>query len=147
MPKVNDYRESTAAFGAVEQVCQDKKGQVLISQLNVGLLGRMFAGVIALVMGMADADLNAVVGSAAGVDPIGAPGPPGALQAAGLRPPRAPCLTSSGCSQCSHFSRITYPPHRKRTRATFRANPKKRPFPRLRGAHIPGPVETATTHN
>lgn len=44
-------------------VYEDKKGQVFISQLNVGLLGMMFGGNIAEVMGAAGKDLNEVVAS------------------------------------------------------------------------------------
>jgi uncharacterized protein (DUF302 family) len=95
---VNDYQQSTAAFGALERVgsvtiCnpryaskilandadrgvtafmplglgvyEDKQGQVFVSQLNVGLLGKMFGGTIAEVMGMAGNDLDAVVASVA----------------------------------------------------------------------------------
>jgi len=47
-------------------VYEDKKGQVFVSQLNVRLLGMMFGGTIAQVMGMAGRDLSEVVGSAAG---------------------------------------------------------------------------------
>ena len=94
--KINDYQESTAAFGAMERVCsvnvcnpryvaqiladdanrgvtafmplaigvhEDKQGQVFVSQLNVRLLGMMFGGTIARVMGMAGRDLNEVVAS------------------------------------------------------------------------------------
>jgi uncharacterized protein (DUF302 family) len=46
-------------------VYEDKKGDVYVSQLNVGLLGMMFGGTIADVMGMAGKDLNEVVGSVA----------------------------------------------------------------------------------
>jgi uncharacterized protein (DUF302 family) len=96
--KVNDYQESTAAFGAIERVCsvnvcnpryasniladdanravtafmplavgvyEDKKGQVFVSELNVRLLGMMFGGTIARVMGMAGKDLSAVIASVA----------------------------------------------------------------------------------
>jgi uncharacterized protein (DUF302 family) len=44
-------------------VYEDKKGQVFVSQLNVGLLGMMFGGTIAEVMGMAGDDLNEAVAS------------------------------------------------------------------------------------
>ena len=44
-------------------VYEDKKGQVFVSQLNVGLLGKMFGGTISKVMGMAGKDLNEVVES------------------------------------------------------------------------------------
>lgn len=93
---VNDYKKSTAAFGAIENtgsmnicnpryaskilandadrgvtafmplaigVYEDKKGQVYVTQLNVGLLGMMFGGTIADVMGKAGGDLNDVVAS------------------------------------------------------------------------------------
>jgi uncharacterized protein (DUF302 family) len=96
--KINDYQESTSAFGSIERVCsmnvcnpryvsqilkddanrgvtafmplaigvyEDKKGQVFVSQLNVGLLGMMFGGTIAAVMAKAGKDLNEVVASVA----------------------------------------------------------------------------------
>jgi uncharacterized protein (DUF302 family) len=44
-------------------VYEDKKGQVFVSQLNVGLLGKMFGGTIADVMGMAGKDISEVVES------------------------------------------------------------------------------------
>jgi hypothetical protein len=42
---------------------EDKKGQVFVSQLNVGLLGMMFGGTIAKVMNMAGKDIKEVVGA------------------------------------------------------------------------------------
>jgi uncharacterized protein (DUF302 family) len=42
-------------------VYEDKNGQVFVSQLNVGLLGMMFGGTIADVMGMAGKDLKEVI--------------------------------------------------------------------------------------
>jgi uncharacterized protein (DUF302 family) len=93
---VNDYQQSTAAFGKLERtgsvticnpryaarilandadrgvtafmplgigVYEDKKGQVYVSQLNVGLLGMMFGGTIADVMGLAGKDLDTAVSS------------------------------------------------------------------------------------
>jgi uncharacterized protein (DUF302 family) len=45
-------------------VHEDKQGQVFVSQLNVGLLGTMFGGVVAQVMAMAGKDLKEVVASA-----------------------------------------------------------------------------------
>jgi len=95
---INDYRKSTAAFGAMERVgsmsvCnpryafkilsddsnrgvtafmplaigvyEDKNGQVFVSRLNVGLMGMMFGGTIADVMGMVGTDFNEVVASVA----------------------------------------------------------------------------------
>ena len=44
-------------------VYEDKNGQVFVSQLNVGLLGMMFGGTIAEVMGMAGKDLKEVIAS------------------------------------------------------------------------------------
>jgi len=44
-------------------VYEDKRGQVIVSQLNVGLLGMMFGGTIAEVMGMAGKDIKEVIGS------------------------------------------------------------------------------------
>jgi len=92
--KINDYQESTAAFGPLERVCsvnvcnpkyafeilkndanrgvtafmplaigiyENKSGDVFVSQLNVGLLGMMFGGIIAQVMKKAGVDLNEIV--------------------------------------------------------------------------------------
>jgi len=44
-------------------VYEDKKGQVYVSQLNIGLLGMMFGGTISDVMGIAGKDLDEVVAS------------------------------------------------------------------------------------
>jgi uncharacterized protein (DUF302 family) len=44
-------------------VYEDKQGNVYVSQLNVGLLGMMFGGTIADVMGMAGKDINEAVAS------------------------------------------------------------------------------------
>lgn len=44
-------------------VYEDKKGQVFISKLNIGLLGKMFGGTISEVMGIAGKDLSEVVNS------------------------------------------------------------------------------------
>jgi uncharacterized protein (DUF302 family) len=41
-------------------VFEDKKGQVFVSKLNIGLLGKMFGGTISEVMGTAEKDLNEV---------------------------------------------------------------------------------------
>ena len=45
-------------------VCEDRKGQVYVTEMNVGLMGRMFGGVIAKVMGKAGRDLDEIVASA-----------------------------------------------------------------------------------
>jgi uncharacterized protein (DUF302 family) len=44
-------------------VYEDKKGQVFVSKLNIGLLGKMFGGTISEVMGTAGKDLSEVVNS------------------------------------------------------------------------------------
>ena len=62
----NDGDRGVTAFMPLALgVYEDKQGQVYISQLNVGLLGMMFGGTIADVMGMAGNDLNEVVADVA----------------------------------------------------------------------------------
>lgn len=62
----NDADRGVTAFMPLALgVYEDKQGQVFISQLNVGLLGMMFGGTIADVMGDAGKDLNEVVASVA----------------------------------------------------------------------------------
>jgi len=62
----NDKDRGVTAFMPLALgVYEDKQGQVYISQLNVGLLGMMFGGTIADVMGMAGNDLNEVVADVA----------------------------------------------------------------------------------
>jgi uncharacterized protein (DUF302 family) len=62
----NDADRGVTAFMPLGLgVYEDKKGQVFVSQLNVGLLGMMFGGTIADVMGMAGKDLNEAVASVA----------------------------------------------------------------------------------
>jgi uncharacterized protein (DUF302 family) len=46
-------------------VYEDKKGQVFVSKLNIGLLGKMFGGTISEVMGTADKDISEAVNSVA----------------------------------------------------------------------------------
>ena len=46
-------------------VYEDKKGQVFVSQLNLRLMGMMFGGTVADVMGMAGTDLKAAIESVA----------------------------------------------------------------------------------
>lgn len=58
-------RGVTAFMPLAIGVYEDKKGQVYVSQLNLGLMGMMFGGTIADVMGMAGKDLNEVVASVA----------------------------------------------------------------------------------
>lgn len=42
-------------------VYEDRKGQVFVSKLNVGLLGKMFGGTISEVMGAAGKEINEIV--------------------------------------------------------------------------------------
>ena len=53
----------TALMPLAIGVFEDKKGQVFVSQMNIGLMGMMFGGTIADVMGKASKDLNEVVAS------------------------------------------------------------------------------------
>lgn len=60
----DDKNRGVTAFMPLDfGVYEDKKGQVFVSQLNVGLLGKMFGGTISKVMGMAGKDLSEVVES------------------------------------------------------------------------------------
>jgi len=60
----NDKDRGVTAFMPLALgVYEDKKGQVFISKLNIGLLGKMFGGTIATVMGKAGSDLNEVIKS------------------------------------------------------------------------------------
>ncbi|MDO8958875.1 MAG: DUF302 domain-containing protein [Rhodocyclaceae bacterium] len=62
----NDADRGVTAFMPLGLgVYEDKAGQVYVSQLNVGLLGMMFGGTIADVMGSAGKDLDSVVASVA----------------------------------------------------------------------------------
>ena len=62
----NDADRGVTAFMPLGLgVYEDKKGQVFVSQLNVGLMGMMFGGTISDVMGMAGKDLDEVVASVA----------------------------------------------------------------------------------
>ncbi len=54
-------RGVTAFMPLAIGVYEDKQGQVYIARLNVGLLGRMFGGTIAEVMGAAGTDLRDAV--------------------------------------------------------------------------------------
>lgn len=54
-------RGVTAIMPLAIGVYQDAQGQVYVSRLNVGLLGRMFGGTIAEVMGAAGGDLQDAV--------------------------------------------------------------------------------------
>lgn len=44
-------------------VYEDSKGQVFVSRLNIGLLGKMFGGTISKVMGVTEKDLSEVINS------------------------------------------------------------------------------------
>lgn len=60
----NDKDRGVTAFMPLGLgIYEDKKGDVFVSQLNVGLLGMMFGGTIAEVMGIAGKDIKAVVES------------------------------------------------------------------------------------
>jgi len=60
----DDKNRGVTAFMPLDfGVYEDKKGQVFVSQLNVGLVGKMFGGTISKVMGMAGKDLNEIVES------------------------------------------------------------------------------------
>jgi uncharacterized protein (DUF302 family) len=60
----DDKNRGVTAFMPLELgVYEDKKVQVFVSQLNVGLLGKMFGGTIPEVMGLAGKDLSEVVES------------------------------------------------------------------------------------
>lgn len=62
----NDADRGVTAFMPLGLgVYEDKQGQVYVTQLNVGLLGMMFGGTIAEVMGMAGNDLTGVVAAVA----------------------------------------------------------------------------------
>ena len=56
-------RGVTAFMPLAIGVYEDKKGQVFVSHLNVGLIGMMFGGTIAKVMNMAGKDIKEVVAS------------------------------------------------------------------------------------
>ncbi len=58
-------RGVTAFMPLAIGIYEDKKGQVYVSSLNVGLMGMMFGGTISEVMGMAGKDLNDVIASVA----------------------------------------------------------------------------------
>lgn len=57
-------RKVTAFMPLAIGVYEDGEGQVYVSQLDVGLMGMMFGGTIAEVMGVAGKDLSAVIAAA-----------------------------------------------------------------------------------
>jgi uncharacterized protein (DUF302 family) len=60
----DDKNRGVTAFMPLDLgIYEDKKGQIFISRLNVGLVGKMFGGTISKEMGMAGKDLNEVVES------------------------------------------------------------------------------------
>jgi uncharacterized protein (DUF302 family) len=62
----DDGNKKVTAFMPVELgIYEDKRGQVYVSELNVGLLGKMFGGTIAEVMGEAGKDIKAIIGALA----------------------------------------------------------------------------------
>jgi len=54
-------RGVTAFMPLAVGVYEDKAGQVYVTQLNIGLLGMMFGGTIADVMGMAGQDVKEII--------------------------------------------------------------------------------------
>ena len=54
-------RGVTAFMPLAVGVYEDKAGQVYVTQLNIGLLGMMFGGTIAEVMGMAGQDVKEII--------------------------------------------------------------------------------------
>jgi len=59
-----DKNRGVAAFMPLGLgVYEDRKGQVFVSKLNIGLLGKMFGGIISEVMGVAGKELSEVVES------------------------------------------------------------------------------------
>lgn len=58
-------RGVTAFMPLAVGIYEDKKGQVYVSQLNVGLMGMMFGGTIAEVMGTAGNDLSEAIATVA----------------------------------------------------------------------------------
>jgi len=54
-------RGVTAFMPLAIGIYEDKKGQVFVSKLNIGLLGKMFGGTISEVMGKAGKEINEIV--------------------------------------------------------------------------------------
>jgi uncharacterized protein (DUF302 family) len=64
----DDKDRGVTAFMPLELgVFEDRKGQVFVSRLNIGLLGKMFGGTISKVMGTAEKDLNEIISSVTSV--------------------------------------------------------------------------------
>jgi uncharacterized protein (DUF302 family) len=62
----DDGNKRVTAFMPIEiGIYEDKSGQVYISELNVGLLGKMFGGLIAEVMSHAGKDIKGIIAAAA----------------------------------------------------------------------------------
>ncbi len=62
----DDGNKKVTAFMPIEiGIYEDKSGQVYISELNVGLLGKMFGGLIAEVMSHAGKDIKNIIAAAA----------------------------------------------------------------------------------
>jgi len=58
----DDGNKKVTAFMPIEiGIYEDKSGQVYVSELNVGLVGRMFGGMIAEVMGNAGRDIREII--------------------------------------------------------------------------------------
>jgi uncharacterized protein (DUF302 family) len=62
----DDGNKKVTAFMPIELgIYEDKSGQVYVSELNVGLLGKMFGGTIAEVMGDAGKDIKDIIAEVA----------------------------------------------------------------------------------
>lgn len=62
----DDGNKKVTAFMPIEiGIYEDKSGQVYVSELNVGLLGKMFGGTIAEVMSDAGKDIKDMIGALA----------------------------------------------------------------------------------
>jgi uncharacterized protein (DUF302 family) len=62
----DDGNKKVTAFMPIEiGVYEDKSGQVHVSELNVGLMGKMFGGTIAEVMGGAGKDIKDIIAAVA----------------------------------------------------------------------------------
>ena len=59
-------RKVTAIMPITLGVFENKKGQVFVSELNIGMMGMMFGGTIAKVMKIAGKDVKEIINSATG---------------------------------------------------------------------------------
>jgi uncharacterized protein (DUF302 family) len=62
----DDRNKKVTAFMPIELgIYEDQRGQVYVSELNVGLMGKMFGGTIAEVMGGAGKDIKDIIAAVA----------------------------------------------------------------------------------